>query len=196
MDALSLLHLPPQHLTDGVGTLRDIWTDSGAGQNLRWLLRLVELRSSHGKTDAPAGTEQLIVGISGPQVRIGAGRGVPLRRDRALGHGTSLIEMHRPVERSAGASRLLMLAYDPRVVSARATFDDVDGDAVVAPGTEALVVLRGHVEHAGKRLDSNSVSIFRAPVAEAIHARDARVLTLQFSDAYPSSAEERLAVAG
>jgi ketosteroid isomerase-like protein len=30
VDVLSFLQLPPQHLSDGIGTLRDIWTDGGA----------------------------------------------------------------------------------------------------------------------------------------------------------------------
>lgn len=182
MDVLSFLQLPPQHLSDGIGTLRDIWTDGGAGASLRWLLRLVELRSPHGKIYAPAGTEQLIIGISGPQVRIGAGRGVPLRRDRALAQDAALIEMHRPLDRPGGTSRLLVLAFDPHVVSARATFDDLDGDRAVEVGTEAIVVLKGHVEHDGKRLDPQSVSILRAPVADGLHAQGARILTLQFTD--------------
>jgi hypothetical protein len=174
--------LRPHHLDAGTGTVRDVWADSRPGKSLRWMLSLLELRGPRARQLAPAGTEQLIIGLSGPQVRIGASPGVPLRRDHALRHTEGPVEMQRPLIRVTGASRILSLAFNPRLVSATTAFATLDGEVSVPGTTTAVAVVNGELEYAGERLGPGSALIFRSPPQELAQAKKARVISLEIAD--------------
>lgn len=173
--------VPPQPLTEGAGSLKDLWAEAARGQDLRWLLRQVEVRGTAAKMHAPADTAQLIVGLSGPQVSVGVRRGAPLRREKVLTHAPAVVDFHRPLVRVAGASKLLTLSYRPAETSPSFTFETIDGELALDPDVRALIALRGEVEYAGGTVAGKSVLVLPHAADDRLRARGARVLLLRIA---------------
>jgi len=173
--------VPPQPLSEGTGSLKDLWAEAAHGQDLRWLLRQVEIRGTAAKMHAPADTAQLIVGLSGPQVSVGVRRGAPLRREKVLAHDTAVVDFHRPLVRVAGASKLLTLSYHPAETSPSFTFETIEGERVLDPDVRVLIALRGELSYADGTVSGRSVLVLPRAADGPVRASGARVLLLRLA---------------
>lgn len=177
-----LRDLRSQRVGDGAVTVKDIWSEGGAKSELLWMLRLIEFRGAAAKLYSPPGTSQLIVGLSGPQVRIGSRGGVPLRRERSLTEATEVIELHRPAATGShhiGVSLLVSLSFTRDVIQPAFRFDRVSGTTWLDPEIRAVIVLEGELEHAGRGIGAHTAILLRETEPRVFSSSDARVLLLR-----------------
>ncbi|WP_159499305.1 hypothetical protein [Microbacterium sp. 18062] len=171
--------LPRQPLQEGRGTVRGIWTETDPGLDLRWHLQLVELKGPGGSLLAPAGTHQRIVGLSGPQVAVGAfDHHAVLRRDRAVLLRSSTLSFQRPRLRVTGASMVLVLTFAAVAVPPMFSFQEIDGSADLPTGTRVLLALQGDVRLDGVEVPRQAVALLDGGPDHRAHASSARVLVL------------------
>jgi len=146
---LQLRSLPRRGLAAGGGHVREICGLRGPHGELHWMLQLVELRGPVGILHLAHEAAHVLAGIGGPQVDVGPGTGVGLRKERVLRHSGALLELRRPRLRAAELSRILVLSS----VQSRATpaliFADLHGASVLPDETRAVVVRSGQVSLGG-----------------------------------------------
>jgi hypothetical protein len=171
--------LPRQSLHEGKGVVREIWTETDPGLNLRWQLQLIELRGPGGSLVAPAGTHQRIVGLSGPQVAIGdADRSSSLGRDRALLVRSSTVVFQRPRLRVAGASTVLVLTFAAVAVPPMFSFHDLNGSVDLPSGSRAVLNLKGDLRVGGVDAPRQAALLLDPRADRPGQASSARVLVL------------------
>lgn len=171
--------LPRQPLHDGRGVVREIWSESAPGLDLRWQLQLVELKGPGGSLVAPAGTHQRIVGLTGPQVAVGdADRRSALRRDHALLLRSSTVVFQRPRLRVAGASMVLVLTFADVAVPPMFTFHDIDGAIALPSGTRLLLNLQGELRLGGVEATRQAAVLLDPRTDPRGQGASARVLAL------------------
>jgi hypothetical protein len=172
--------LPRHPLDQGRGSAREIWADLDPDLNLRWQLRVVEIKDSTGLLVGPEGTQHYVVGLAGPQVavRTGATSRV-LRRDEVLPVPFSTVQFERPRLRPPGASSVLVLTYldagDPPVVA----LQNVDEGADFAAGAQVVVALRGTVRVDGAEAAPGSALLLDSAQSYRSLAPTAHLLTVQ-----------------
>lgn len=183
-ELLQLRSLPRRGLAAGGGHVREICGLRGANGELHWALQLVELRGPVGILHLPHEATHVLAGIGGPQVDVGPGAMVGLRKERVLRHTDPLLELRRPRLRAAELSRVLVLS----TVTARArpalVFADLNGASVLPDGVRAIVVRSGRVSTEGSTaaamealvLPSAKTSDSAVARGPGIVADDARVL--------------------
>jgi hypothetical protein len=172
--------LPRQPLDQGRGGAREVWADLDPDLNLRWQLRVVEIKDSTGLLVGPAGTQHHVVGLAGPQVSVGtAGVSRVLRRDEVLPVPSSTVLFERPRLRPPGASSVLVLSYrdsdDPPVIVIR----NVDEGAEFAAGAQVIVALRGAVRVDGAEATPGSALLLDSTQTYRSSAPAAHLLTVQ-----------------
>jgi hypothetical protein len=174
-----LTELPRQPLLRGGGTVRDVWTQSGPGAEFAWTLQLVEVRGQSGALDTPAGSEQLTVGLSGPQVTLeGPGRGIRLRRGQPLRHQSATVEYRRPLVRASGPSRVLTLSHRPDLGEPGFAFLEVDGVVALPPDVRVAIVLHGELRYEGLQVPADTALVLRGGGERLATSTAARLLTL------------------
>ncbi|PRB05794.1 hypothetical protein CQ044_09185 [Microbacterium sp. MYb64] len=148
-ELLQLRSLPRRGLAAGGGHVREICGRRGANGELHWTLQLVELRGPAGILHLAHEATHVLAGIGGPQVEVGPGASVGLRKERVLRHTDPLLELRRPRLRAAELSRVLVLS----TVTARArpalVFADLHGASILPDGVRAIVVRSGRVSTGG-----------------------------------------------
>ncbi|GAA4775260.1 hypothetical protein [Microbacterium gilvum] len=177
---LPLRDQPGQRLLSGIGAVRDVQVETAPGERLLWMLQIVELRSAEGAASAPAGTRQLVAGLSGPQLSIRKPQGlVPLRRDRASELETSAVLMRRPSSRPSGASRMLLLSYDAAEAAPSLAFHGLDGEHAFAGGTRVLIALEGELSVDGQGVPPLSAAVLDPEHPVAVRAHGARFIAVR-----------------
>jgi hypothetical protein len=175
-----LTELPRQPLPRGGGSTRDVWSEPGPDGEPAWTLQLVELRGQSGALGTPADSEQLTVGLSGPQVTIaGAGRGIRLRRGQPLRHRAATVEYRRPLVRTSGPSRVLTLSYRPELVEPEFAFDTMDGVVALPPDTRVAIVLQGELRYEGVQIPPDAALVLGGGSRRLATSAAARLLILR-----------------
>ena len=171
-----LRDLPRRGLVAGGGHVREICGHWGSGGELHWMLQLVELRRPEGVLHLPPDAAHTLAGIGGPQVGVGPGAAVGLRKERVLHYAGAFLELRRPQLRAAELSRVLVLSSVPARATPSLVFSDLHGvpalpaapieashayvaNPVVYPGNalrqhlQGTVVLRVLVDETGQPLE-------------------------------------------
>ena len=176
--------LPRHPLHDGGGGTKEIWTVSTPGLDLVWQLKLLELRGPAATLRAPAHTHQLVIGMSGPQVHAGpTKRQLPLRRDQAMFVRSPTALFSRARMRMPGASRVLVLSFTDEGLAPQLVFDTLDGASVVPSGTQALVLMEGHLDLDGVAVPPESAVILDAAASHTVTGEKARIVIVSLDAA-------------
>lgn len=181
-----LSDLPRHPLPRGTGTVRDVWTHSAPRADHGWVLQLIELRGQSGALDTPPGSEQLTVGLSGPQVTIegstpggrSSAGGVRLRRGQPLRHQAPAVEYRRPLVRTSGTSRVLTLSYRPDRYAPEFVFATAHEVATFPPDTRVAIVLQGALREEGVEVGPDTAIVRRGASPLAATSPGARLLLL------------------
>ncbi|MGO4784697.1 hypothetical protein [Cryobacterium sp. W22_MBD10_FK3] len=180
--------IPRQPLDQGRGGAREIWADLDADLNLRWQLRVVEIKDSTGLLVGPAGTHNYVVGLAGPQVAV---RSVEasrvLRRDHVMPVLSSTVLFERPKLRPPGASSLILLTFVGAAEPPRLAIRTIGPHTEIRPGAQVLVALRGTVRVDGAEADHGSALLLDPTQTYRPRAAAAQILTVH----RPGSDEEK-----
>ncbi|SDL88064.1 hypothetical protein [Microbacterium azadirachtae] len=144
-----LRDLPRRGLVAGGGHVREICGQWGAGGELHWMLQLVELRGPEGVLHLPPDAAHVLAGIGGPQVGVGPGAAVGLRKERVLHYAGAFLELRRPQLRAAELSRVLVLSSVPARATPSLVFSDLHGTTPLPADVRAVVVRSGRVSAGG-----------------------------------------------
>lgn len=144
-----LRDLPRRGLVAGGGHVREICGQWGVNGELHWILQLVELRGPQGLLHLPPDAAHVLAGIGGPQVGVGPGAAVGLRKERVLHYAGAFLELRRPQLRAAELSRVLVLSAVPTRATPSLVFADLHGAAPLPGEVRALVVRSGRVSAGG-----------------------------------------------
>lgn len=181
--------LPRHPLDQGRGSAREIWADLDPELNLRWLLRVVEVKDSTGLLVGPAGTHHSVVGLAGPQVAVRTVEGSRvLRRDHVLPVPSSTLLFERPKLRPPGASTVIVLTYDGAVDPPGFVIGPVDPDAGLRAAAQVLVALRGTVRVDGCEAGPGAALILDPAFCYRPSGGAAHLLTVHKPDAADDSA--------
>lgn len=146
---LQLRSLPRRGLAAGGGHAREICGQWGEHRELHWMLQLVELRGPVGILHLPHDAAHVLAGIGGPQVHVGPGVSVGLRKERVLPYSGAFLELRRPRLRAAELSRILVLSSVGSRAAPTLVFSDLHGAAALPGETRAVVVRSGRLSVAG-----------------------------------------------
>ncbi|MEV7693345.1 hypothetical protein AB0N73_08435 [Microbacterium sp. NPDC089189] len=171
----------PHALAEGRGLTRELASENGEGLTLQWALHLLEVRSREARIRQPAGTAQLVVGLSGPQVLVGDGDArVPLRPEVVVSERTATLDLSRPGPRGGmPPSTLLTLSYDSSRATPSIHFAHVTGHLHLRPDVRVVVVMRGSITHDDLSLPAKSVLSLEPGSSPYLHGEDARVVLLR-----------------
>jgi hypothetical protein len=171
--------LTRQPLDQGRGSAREIWADLDPDLNLRWQLRVVEIKDSTGLLVGPAGTQHYVVGLAGPQVAVGnSGTSRVLRRDEVLTVPSSTVQFERPRLRPPGASSVLVLTFPHTGDAPGVVIQNVDEGATFATGAQVVVALRGTVRVDGAEAAPGSALLLDSAQSYRSSAPTAHLLTV------------------
>ncbi|MBS1905837.1 MAG: hypothetical protein JST33_04555 [Actinobacteria bacterium] len=148
-ELLQLRSLPRRGLAAGGGHVREICAERGRNDQLHWMLQLVELRGPVGMLHLAPDASHVLAGIGGPQVDVGPGASVGLRKERVLRHTGALLELRRPRLRAAELSRILVLSSVPSRATPALIFADLHGPSELSGTVRAVVVRSGRVSMGG-----------------------------------------------
>ncbi|MBS1673353.1 MAG: hypothetical protein JSS74_05245, partial [Actinobacteria bacterium] len=157
--------MPRRGLAAGGGHAREICARRGANGELHWMLQLVELRGPVGILHLADEAAHVLAGIGGPQVDVGPGALVGLRKERVLRHVGPLLELRRPRLRAAELSRVLVLSAMTSRARPALVFADLHGASDLPDGARAVVVRSGRVSTAGSTAAAMEALVLPAPVA-------------------------------
>jgi hypothetical protein len=171
--------LPRQPLDQGKGTTREIWAEPANDLNLRWQLRLVEIKDSTGLLVGPAGTHHHVVGLAGPQVAVrNTDTSRVLRRDHVLPVLSNRVHFERSNRRPPGASSVIVLSFAAAVEPPGFFVQRIDVGADLRAGAQVLVALRGTVLVDGADAAPGSALLLDPAQSYRARASSAHVLTV------------------
>ncbi|MFD6698175.1 MULTISPECIES: hypothetical protein [unclassified Microbacterium] len=181
---LQLRSLPRRGLAAGGGHVREICGLRGPNGELHWILQLVELRGPVGILHLADEAAHVLAGIGGPQVDVGPGAQIGLRKERVLRHTGPLLELRRPRLRAAELSRILVLSTVTSRARPALVFADLHGASDLPEGVRAVVVRSGQVSTGGSTASAMEALVLpSAMTGDSVVARgpgivadDARVL--------------------
>ncbi|MGQ7313148.1 hypothetical protein ACUOFU_15690 [Microbacterium arabinogalactanolyticum] len=172
-----LRDLPRRGLVAGGGHVREICGQWGPGGELHWMLQLVELRRPEGVLHLPPDAAHTLAGIGGPQVGVGPGAAVGLRKERVLHYAGAFLELRRPQLRAAELSRVLVLSSVPARATPSLVFSDLHGAPALPADVRAIVVRSGRVSAGGSTATAMEALVVPDEGAGlGVVADDARVL--------------------
>lgn len=171
--------LPRQPLDQGRGSAREIWADLDNDLNLRWQLRVVEIKDSTGLLVGPAGTHHYIVGLAGPQVAVRNGESTRvLRRDHVMPVLSSSVHFERSKLRPPGASSLIVLTFVVAGEPPGLRISTLVPDAPLDAGARLVVALRGTVRVDGAEAAPGSALLLETGQTHQPAASSAHLLTV------------------
>ncbi|MCU1445202.1 hypothetical protein [Cryobacterium sp.] len=177
--SIRLADLPRQHLDQGRGSAREIWADLDHDLNLRWQLRVVDIKDSTGLLVGPAGTHHYVVGVAGPQVAVrNAESSRVLRRDQVMPVLSSRVHFERPKLRPPGVSSLMVLTFSGAAQPPVFITGTVAQGAELRAGAQLLVALRGTVHLDGMEADPGSALLLDPAQTHRLRATTASILTV------------------
>jgi hypothetical protein len=171
--------LARQPLDQGRGSAREIWADLDPDLNLRWQLRVVDIKDSSGLLVGPAGTHSHVVGLAGPQVTVRiAGTSRALRRGLVMPVPSCRVQFERPKLRPPGVSSLLVLTF-PGTAAPPGFAPGVVGPGAELPaGARLLVTLRGTVHLDGAVAEPGSALLLDPAGSYRLRDGAASILTV------------------
>jgi hypothetical protein len=176
---ITFADLPRQPLDQGRGSVREVWADLDNELNLRWLLRVVEIKDSTGLLVGPAGTHHFVVGLAGPQVAVRTAEASRvLRRDHVLPVLSATLLFERPKLRPPGASSLLVLTFVGAADPPGFVIRTADVDAELPPEAQVLIALRGTVKLDGAEAGQGTALLLDPALRHRPTASTAHLLTV------------------
>jgi|GEM_PF-3388033 len=175
---LQLRSLPRRGLAAGGGHVREICGSADMTGQRGWTLQLVEVRGPVGMMPLAPDAAHVIAGIGGPQVDIGPGVSIGLRKDRILPLSGSHVEFRRPLLRAAELSRIAMLSFPRTGPSASLAFVEMHGATLLPDGARVLLVRSGSVTVAGITARAMEALVLPADPPPVV-AAEARVLLVR-----------------
>ncbi|WP_104163444.1 hypothetical protein [Cryobacterium sp. N22] len=171
--------IPRQPLDQGRGSAREVWADLDTDLNLRWQLRVVEIKDSTGLLVGPAGTHNYVVGLAGPQVAVRSTEASRvLRRDHVMPVLSSTVLFERPKLRPPGASSLILLTFVGAAEPPALAIRTVDPQTEIRAGAQVLVALRGTVRVDGAEAAHGSALLLDPTQTYRPRASSAQILTV------------------
>jgi hypothetical protein len=182
--------LARQPLDQGRGSAREIWADLDPDLNLRWQLRVVDIKDSSGLLIGPAGTHNYVVGIAGPQVAVrNAETSRVLRRGRVLPVLSCRVQFERSKLRPPGVSSLLVLTFTGTADPPGFVPGPVGPGTDLPARTRLLVALQGTVHLDGAVAEQGSALLLDPAQSHRLADPATSILTVSLPEA--AAAEQR-----